>query len=274
MGIVGCAMDRETAPFLFNEQVRPAMWRLGLRYDAIRRGARAARFVMLGFQGRTDPLLPRPFSISDVVPAADGTVVTEILYKPAGRATGLMTTLRPGDQVHLLGLLGNGFPDPTPGHRPVLLAGGIGNAPFAYHVRELLAGPFKGRSSDVHLFLAGRNKDEIYIQDFVRRSGVTIVEATDDGSVGRRGFVTDALAACLGDLGTIEAFACGPTPMLSAVKRLAAAHGFRAHLSVEELMACGYGVCNACVVPKADGSGGYRKACQEGPVFEAAEIVP
>jgi dihydroorotate dehydrogenase electron transfer subunit len=174
----------------------------------------------------------------------------------------------------LLGLLGNGFPDPAPGHRPVLLAGGIGNAPFAYQVRELLAGPFRGRASEIHLFLAGRNRDELYIQDFVRESGVTIVEATDDGSVGHRGFVTDALAARLDGLGPIEAFACGPTPMLSAVKRLAAARGFRAHLSVEELMACGYGVCNACVVPKADGSGGYRKACQEGPVFEAAEIVP
>jgi dihydroorotate dehydrogenase electron transfer subunit len=273
MGHVGCVMDRETVPVLFNERVRPAMWRLGLRYDALRRGARAAKFVMLGFPRRSDPLLPRPFSLSDAYVDAGGPVV-EILYKPAGRATGLMTSLRPGDDVSLLGLLGNGFPTPAPGLRPVLLAGGIGNAPFAYQVRELVAGPFAADPSRVVLFLAGRHKDEIYVQDFVRRSGVTIVEATDDGSLGDRGFVTDALDRRLAALGPVEAFACGPTPMLRAVKKLAAARGFRAWLSVEEAMACGYGVCNACVVPRADDPAQYVKACQDGPVFDAAEIVP
>lgn len=273
MGLVGCTMDRTLAPVLSNEAVRPAMRRLVLRYDAFARGARAAKFVMLGFPDRTDPLLPRPFSISDVRREADG-VVTEILYKPHGRATRLMAELRPGDRLHVLGLLGNGFPDPAPDRRPVLLAGGIGNAPFAFHVRELLAGPFAGRPHDVHLFLAGRNRDEIYIQDVVRASGVTIIEATDDGSVGDRGFVTDALERRLDGLGPVEAFACGPTPMLRAVARLAEARGFPAWLSVEELMACGYGVCNACVVRSKRRPGEYLKACQEGPVFEAQEIVP
>jgi dihydroorotate dehydrogenase electron transfer subunit len=273
MGTAACTMDREVVSVAFHEQVRPAMWRLGLRYDALRRGVRAAQFVMLGFPGRVDPLLPRPFSISDAYRDAAGEPVAEILYKPTGRATTLMTTLRAGDRVSVLGLLGNGFPPPVVGRRPVLLAGGIGNAPFAFHVRELLGAADRERRPAPVLFLAGRHRDELYIQDWVRSAGVRIVEATDDGSVGDRGFVTDALERRLDELGPVEAFACGPTPMLSAVKRLAARRDFPARLSTEELMACGYGVCNACVVRAADGPG-YRKACQDGPVFTAAEIVP
>jgi dihydroorotate dehydrogenase electron transfer subunit len=194
------------------------------------------------------------------------------LYKPIGTATRLLTTLRKGDSLSVLGLLGNGFPDPAPGSRPVLLAGGIGNAPFAWQVRELLAGPFRSRPADVVLFLAGRNADEIYIQPIAAESGITIIEVTDDGSCGERGLVTDALVRRLGELGPIEAFACGPTPMLRAVQKLALAYRFRCHLSVEEMMACGYGVCNACVVRTHDGSD-YVKACAEGPVFEAMEIL-
>jgi dihydroorotate dehydrogenase electron transfer subunit len=270
MGVVACTMDRATVPVLYNEAVRPAMRRLGLRYDAFARGARAAKFVMLSFPGRVDPLLPRPFSLSDVR-RENGEVVTELLYKPVGPTTRLMAELRPGDAVHVLGLLGNGFPDPPPHRRPVMLAGGIGNAPFALQTRELLAGPHGKDPAAITLFLAGRTKDEIYIQDVVRNAGITIVEATDDGSVGERGFVTDALRRRLDALGPIEAYACGPTPMLRAVARLAEGR-FRAWLSVEEHMACGYGVCNACVVPSRQDDGGYLKACQEGPVFDAEAI--
>ncbi len=266
-------MDRERVEVLYNERVRPFMWRLGLPWDALRRGARAAKFVMLGFDGRRDPLLPRPFSISDVWRDPSGRVVTELLYKPVGTATRLMTEVRPGDRCHVLGLLGNGFPDPTPGLRPVLVAGGIGNAPFARHVRELVEGPFAKDPSKVVLFLAGRNKDEIYIQDVVRHSGITIVEVTDDGSLGEKGLVTEALTKRLATLGPIEAFACGPTPMLRALQKLAVDRGFRCHLSVEEVMACGYGVCNACVVPSRTHPGEYVKACKEGPVFEVSEIL-
>jgi dihydroorotate dehydrogenase electron transfer subunit len=273
MGIVACTMDRETVEVVYNEAPRPAMRVLGLRYDAFARGARAAKFVMLSFPGRVDPLLPRPFSLSDVR-REGGRVVTELLYKPIGPATRLMADLRVGDRVHVLGLLGNGFPDPAPGRRPVLLAGGIGNAPFALQVRELLNGPHGRDPEKITLVLAGRTKDEIFIQDVVRRSGITIVEATDDGSAGERGFVTDALARRLDRLGPIEAFACGPTPMLRAVAKLALERGFPAWLSVEERMACGYGVCNACVVRSRPSPGEYLKACQEGPVFEAQEIVP
>lgn len=270
-------MDVVDAVVISNRPETPSVWRLRLRWDARARGARAARFAMLALPDRRLHLLPRPFSISDVDEDAGG-AVTEFLYKPVGRFTGLLTGLQEGATLRAGGLCGNGFPEPAPGRRPVLLAGGIGNAPFALQVRELsTAGPFRARPADVVLLLAGRSAADVWIQPAVRRAGVTVVEITEDGTLGERGRVTDALLRRLGELGPIEAFACGPEPMLRAVQAIALEHGFPCHLSVEERMACGYGVCNACVVEERRdgvprGQGGFLKSCVEGPVFEAREI--
>jgi dihydroorotate dehydrogenase electron transfer subunit len=270
-------MDVQTARILFNRRERPAMHRLGFAWDALDRGMRAARFVMLAHPDRSRHLLPRPFSISDAWRGEDGTVVSEILYRPVGRFTRILASLREGEELQVGGLCGNGFPDPPPDRRPVLLAGGIGNAPFAYQVRELLAGPRGADPGSIHLFLGGRDAEEIYIQDVARAAGITIVEVTDDGSRGEAGLVTEALQRRLADLGPVAAFACGPPPMLRSVQAMALEHGFPCYLSVEERMACGYGVCNACVIPQRiegppSDAEGYLKACTDGPVFEAREI--
>ena len=270
-------MDVVTAPVLFNRAETPSVWRLGLAYDALARDPRGARFLMLAMEDPSRHLIPRPFSISDVTRRDDGTVATELLYKPIGRVTGMMSRLREGDAVQVGGLLGNGFPLPGEGRRPVLIAGGIGNAPFAYQVRELIAGPQRDDPSRIVLFLAGRSTQDIWIQDSAREAGITVVEVTDDGSRGEQGLVTEALGRRLADLGPIEAYACGPEPMLRAVQEMALEHDFPCWLSVEERMACGYGVCNACVVEErcgdaARGDGWFLKACVEGPVFEAREI--
>jgi dihydroorotate dehydrogenase electron transfer subunit len=262
-------MKRERTRVLFNEQVRPHVWRIGLEFDWRTEEARPARFVMLSFPGLTEPLLPRPFSISDAWMDRARPVV-ELLYKPIGIATRLMSNLHAGDDVDILGLLGNGFPDARPERRPVLLAGGIGNAPFALLVRRLAQE--RGAKAAL-LLLAGRSRDDVYIQDAVRETGIPVVEITDDGSLGERGLITDALLRRIGSLGPIEGFACGPPPMLRALRALALERGFPCHLSVEERMACGYGVCNACVVSSSREPGCYLKACVKGPVFEASEVL-
>jgi dihydroorotate dehydrogenase electron transfer subunit len=253
------------------------VWRMSLAWDALKHEARAARFVMLALEDRAVQVLPRPFSLSDVYRRSDGLVVTELLYKPVGRVTRRMSALLPGSRVHLGGLAGNGFPEADPAKKPVLLAGGIGNAPFALHVRELLAGTFAGRAHEVTLVLAGRSATDIWIQPWVRDCGIRILECTDDGSRGMRGRITDVLSQELPSLGAIEAFVCGPEPMLHAVQDMALKAGFTCHLSVEERMACGYGVCNACVVESRGeglprGQGQFLKACVDGPVFEARSI--
>ena len=230
---------------------------------------------MLGIAGH---LLPRPFSISDAGTDGDGEAFAEFLYKPIGRVTRAMTQLGAGERIRVLGPLGNGFPDPEVGRRPLLLAGGIGNAPFALQVRELIR---RGVSDpeNIILFLAARTADELWIQDSVIQSGVQIVPVTDDGSKGEKGFITDAVSRRLDELGPVEIFACGPQGMLTAVRKLALERALPAHLSVEEHMACGYGVCNACVVERcregeAQGSGPYARVCVDGPVFRAEEIYP
>jgi dihydroorotate dehydrogenase electron transfer subunit len=263
-------MRRQLAAVLFNERVRPNIWRLGVAFDWTLEEVRPARFVMLSFPDSLDPLLPRPFSVSDVR-VEDGRPLLELLYKPIGASTNLMRALQTGDAVNILGLLGNGYPAPRPGRRPVLLAGGIGNAPFALLVRHLVSAC--EAPGEIVLLLAGRSKDDVYIQDVAHRAGITIVPVTDDGSLGEKGLITDALARRLGALGAIEAFACGPPPMLRAVRALALERGFPCHLSVEEMMACGYGVCNACVLPSSGEPSCYLKACIKGPVFEASEVV-
>ncbi len=267
-------MDVSLATLIDNRAETPTVWRMALDWDALARGARAARFVMLALEDNAVQVLPRPFSLSDVWRRADGRVVTELLYKPMGRVTQRMTQLRAGAQVRIGGLAGNGFPQPASERRPVLLAGGIGNAPFALQVRELLAG---GRAQEVVLVLAGRSAQDIWIQPSVRESGITIIECTDDGSRGEHGRITEVLQRRLSTLGPIEAFVCGPEPMLHAVQQMALKEQFPCHLSVEERMACGYGVCNACVVESAQpgvpcGQGDYLRACVDGPVFEARSI--
>ena len=270
-------MDVVSCKVAFNRQESPSVYRLGIEYDALARGARAARFLMLTVRAGNQQIVPRPFSLSDVWTREDGQVITEVMFKPIGSVTNAMADLRVDDEIHVGGLCGNGFPAPDPSRRPVLMAGGIGNAPFALQVRELVDGPFSGRASEVLLLLAGRTSSDIYIQDFARDSGIEVVEITEDGSRGEQGRVTNALLRRLDSLGLIETFVCGPEPMLRAVQKLALKHKFPCHLSVEERMACGYGVCNACVVEErrsdfARGQGWYLRACMEGPVFEAKEI--
>jgi dihydroorotate dehydrogenase electron transfer subunit len=267
-------MDCVRARVLSNRAETESVHRMMLLYDASARSARAARFVTLRFDGPTSHIVPRPFSISDAYEEA-GDPITEFLYKPLGRFTTALARLEAGSSLHVLGLLGNGYPLPPEGAAPVLLAGGIGNAPFAFQVRELLDSGVPARR--IHLVLAGRREADIYIQPWVREAGVCITEVTEDGSRGVRGRITEVLDAVTAGAGMPVLYACGPAPMLRAVAAWAGPRGLPCHLAVEERMACGYGVCNACVVEAAlsgvpRGRGPYLKACVEGPVFAATRI--
>lgn len=269
-------MNVVKAPVLYNVRETPTVYRLGLAYDALSRGVRPAQFVMLALPELEQQLVPRPFSVSDAFLDAQGREVAEFLYKPLGRVTRLFPRLGPGDELRVGGLAGNGFPDPVRG-RPVMVAGGIGNAPFALLVRRL-AGETAGKPLERSvMLLGGRSAADIYIQPAVREVGVRILPVTEDGSLGEQGLVTAPLVRLLQEGGPVEVYGCGPTPMLRALQGLALEHGFAAHLALEEHMACGYGVCNACVVERRvpdrpRGEGPYARLCTEGPVFEAREV--
>jgi dihydroorotate dehydrogenase electron transfer subunit len=193
------------------------------------------------------PFLPRAFS---VMRAHDG--VLEFLLEDVGPGTNRLAELDAGDGLHLLGPLGNGFAPPRDGRRPILVGGGVGIAPLAIW-SDALGGPTT---------LLGF-RDAAHAEGAVLIAGARV--ATDDGSVGHHGLVTDLLDLA----GHIEVYACGPPPMLDAVAALCNAAGVPAQLAMESGMACGFGACFGCVVPTRHG---YVRLCVDGPVLEAAEV--
>ncbi|HWM09115.1 MAG TPA: dihydroorotate dehydrogenase electron transfer subunit [Solirubrobacteraceae bacterium] len=198
------------------------------------------------------PFLPRAFS---VMRAREGEL--DFLLEDVGPGTNRLAELQPGDGLYLLGPLGNGFARPRDGRRPILVGGGVGIAPLA------IWGDAIGAAA---LTLLGF-RDAAHAEGGALIPGARI--ATDDGSRGYRGLVTDLLIAELGCDPRAEVYACGPPPMLDAVKRIADEHGVPAQLAMESGMACGFGACFGCVVATQRG---YLRLCVDGPVIDAAVL--
>jgi dihydroorotate dehydrogenase electron transfer subunit len=234
----------------------------------------AGQFYMLGaaerWGGGEDerPFLPRAFSVlragrdehaGDASPICDlaAGVRLQFMLEDVGPGTRRLGELRAGDSVWLTGPLGNGFKAPRQGRRPILVGGGVGAAPLAIWQDELGAGA---------LVLLG-------FRDAAHAAGAQLLRgarvATDDGSVGHQGPVTNLLLAELGCDRRAEVYACGPPAMLEAVRAICADHEVPAQLALESGMACGYGACFGCVVPTKQG---YLRLCVDGPVLDAADL--
>jgi len=228
-------------------------------------GFEPGQFVMLspgarGAAQRDDPLLPRPMA---VYRQHDGTQV-EVLYKVHGRGTALLAEAQPGQRVRVVGPLGRAFPLPEAGERALLVGGGTGVASL-YELAARAIG-----SGSVRVLLGARSADDLMGADDFAALGVDLRLATEDGSEGTRGLVTELLRAALADGGPARVYACGPTPMMRAAAELAAEAGVPALVSLENPMACGFGVCLGCAAPLA--GGGFGLVCRDGPVFEAERV--
>jgi dihydroorotate dehydrogenase electron transfer subunit len=232
-------------------------------------GSRPGQFVMLSAGPldpvpRYDPLLPRPMAVYRTTRRGEETDV-EILYKVTGRGTRLLAGAEPGDRVRLVGPLGNGFPALGPGQSLVLVGGGTGIASLF----ELAA---QARSKHpVTVILGARDAASLMAVEDFEKLGLDLRIVTEDGSRGDRGLVTDVLKARLdeGD-GDFVVHACGPTPMMRRCAEISQGRGIRCLVSLENGMACGFGVCLGCAVPLSEG--GYGLVCRQGPVFESAEL--
>jgi dihydroorotate dehydrogenase electron transfer subunit len=214
------------------------------------------------------PFLPRAFSVlratreeapGDASPVCEiaGHHRLEFLLEDVGPGTHRLGELRAGEALWLAGPFGNGFTRPRDGRRPILVGGGVGAAPLAIWQDEL------GASA---LVLLG-------FRDAAHAAGAQLLRnarlATDDGSAGHQGPVTDLLRAELGCDARAEVYACGPPAMLEAVRAICAEHAVPAQLALESGMACGYGACFGCVVPTRHG---YVRLCVDGPVLDAADL--
>ena len=205
------------------------------------------------------PYLPRAFSYARAQPSPNG-VELSFLLEAIGPGTGRLAALEQGEGLALVGPLGVGFAPAVDGFRPLLVGGGIGAAPILCLQDELIGGHAQGARA-----LLGFRSAEFAAAAGLFRGGVEV--ATDDGSAGRHALVTELLREQL-ELaeGSAAVFACGPPPMLEAVRMLCASHRCPAQLALESGMACGFGACFGCVVPTREG---YVRLCVDGPVLDA-----
>lgn len=240
-------------------------WALELEAPGIAVSARPGQFVHVRVPGLGEASLRRPFSLYG---AGGGRV--RILYKTVGRGTSGMNRLVPGDELQVIGPLGNGFPL-EPAGEPLLVAGGYGVAPLAFLASRL---PCRGVA-----LVGGRTAADVLACEAFEACGWAVRVATQDGSLGERGLVTALLDRELARLGAegraAELYACGPDGMLKAVGGRALESGCRGWLSLDKHMVCGVGACLACVqkLRRPDGSEWIGRVCHDGPIFEAREIV-
>ncbi len=197
------------------------------------------------------PFLPRAFSVMRAREAR-----LEFLLEDVGPGTHRLAELAPGDELWITGPLGIGFTAPVDGRRPLYVGGGIGIAPLAIWQDEMRGGA---------ALLGFRDRQHAAGAALLRDVSI----ATDDGSAGRRGLVTDLLEDELSSDDVRTVYACGPPAMLEAVRAMCARREVRAQLAMEVGMACGYGACFGCAVATR---GGYLRLCLDGPVLDAAEL--
>jgi dihydroorotate dehydrogenase electron transfer subunit len=259
--------DRVTAPFGRRAATVTARQRHGA-YIVLRcadRGGpppQAGQFYMLSSATRWGggeeerPFLPRAFSVLRAEPdGPGGGLELQFLVEDVGPGTKRLCELDAGDELLLVGPLGSGFTPAREGRRPLLVGGGVGIAPLAILQDGL------GREAPALLGF----RDAAHAAGAILLSGAQV--ATDDGSVGHHGLITDLMCEPLDSGEAIEVYACGPPAMLEAVRELCARRGVPAQLALESGMACGYGACFGCVVPTRHG---LIRLCLEGPVLDAA----
>ncbi len=247
------------------------------------------QFLHIRIEDSFDPLLRRPLSIHDAVWQARSKNgrkkhVVRILYEVVGKGTALLAEKRPLTQIDILGPLGRGFDLKKIRYSRCvyIVAGGMGVAPLFFLVRAIREErKEKEEGPKIIVLIGGRNKDHIIREKEFKDLGCEVHVATEDGSRGFKGRVTDLLKTLLPSAGDVAVSAdgqegapvicaCGPKPMLAAVAGFAQQKGLAAQVSLEEFMGCGLGACLGCVIRTVSG---YRRICHDGPVFDAEEII-
>ena len=259
-------------------------WAIRLNQPELARKITPGQFFMIRPTNGSDPLLGRPFALYDTYADENGEPAgVEFGFVVVGKMTSLMSDWKMGESVELWGPLGNGFPVPSAKHL-ICVAGGIGQTPFLGVAREALslqtygspARDVKQRPESVTLCYGVRSEKHLAGMDDFQQPGLSIEVATDDGSFGHHGFVTELLQNRLdANKQDTHVYCCGPEPMMKAVAKICAAESVPCWLSLETPMACGFGACFSCVtkVLEEDGSWDYRRTCVEGPVFKAERLI-
>lgn len=251
---------QENSTILAVEQLSDSFYRLTTAAPQIATSCQPGQFVMAACGPCLDPLLRRPFSIHRRLSSDQ----IQLLFRVVGRGTGLLAALKPGQSLSLIGPLGRGFRIGTK-EPACLIGGGIGIAPLLF-----LADLLRAANQRCTVFLGSRTGTELHrlVHEFAEL-GCQVETATDDGSLGFHGLVTDLLAPHLPRMQ--QCYVCGPQPMMATVAGLCNTNRLPCQVSLEAHMACGLGACLGCTVHGADNR--YRHVCKHGPVFDAEEIA-
>ncbi len=258
------AQHQEKATIIRYEQLSDDNIRLTLDAPLIAQAAKPGHFVMIRTGLGKDPLLRRPFSLHQA--SSNGQI--QIYFRVVGRGTSILARCRVGESLDVFGPLGR--PYRIDRQRPAcLVGGGLGIAPLLFLAKRICQ---LGRDHGYDLvLLGGRQKGDVepLVNDF-QQFGLPLHCATDDGSYGIRGYVTELLRTETLTPDTVV-YACGPEPMLAGVARISADRGLACQVSIESVMACGMGACLGCNVDAT--GGGYHHVCIDGPVFDAEDLV-
>jgi dihydroorotate dehydrogenase electron transfer subunit len=232
--------------------------------------AKPGQFVEIAVPGGRDFLLRRPFSIHQASRRGGWAGTLEIVLEAGGPGTAWLAGVKTHDVLDVIGPLGRPFSYPAELTSCLLVGGGYGAAPLYFLSEELRA-----RNKNVHMILGARDHERVFKPIEGKRLADSVVVTTEDGSMGERGRVTDVVPTAVARTGAQVVYACGPNAMLRAVAEYCLSRGIPCQVAVEEMMACGLGVCWTCAVPMIakDGRGWWNmRACLEGPVFNGARI--
>ena len=272
------------AKIISNKRFKENYWHLEFESAIIAKNALPGQFVNIKVGKGLEPLLRRPISIHAV-----GGVKVKLFYQAVGIGTQILSQRKSGELLDIIGALGSGFNY----HRMaqakkvenILVAGGMGVAPL-FFLAQRLASPrmgsalpraFRPRSlrrcaarNDTIVLIGAKTKKQVLCEQEFKKLGCTLKLATDDGSLGFKGKVTDLLKDILDQHKPAGLFSCGPHSMLKVVSEIARENKINAQLSLEEHMACGLGACLGCAVST---KGGYKRVCKDGPVFSSGELI-
>jgi dihydroorotate dehydrogenase electron transfer subunit len=253
-------MKQVTANVISNRELLSECYVMWLDAPEVASEVKPGQFVMVlcRGEGQTSPLLRRPISVHRI----DGDSLA-LLYAAVGQGTQWLAGCKTGDAVDLLGPLGNGFTLDADAKKLLLVGGGsMGIAPMVGFAEKAI-----GKGYQVTLLQGTRSADLLYPAQLP--GGITFEMATEDGSKGRKGLITDAIAELSSDVDRI--YACGSIPMYHAIARDTSVLGGKpTQVCLEQMMACGWGVCYGCTIKTQSG---LQKVCQDGPVFDINDVL-
>lgn len=255
------------AELVKKQQLKPDIFKFSVKAPNIVKDAKPGNFIEIRISNQLDPFLRRPISIHNL-DKENG--ILEFIFQVKGKGTEILAKKEEGEQIDIIGPIGYGVFKYDNYEKIAIIGGGIGTFPL-YELAKCA----KKDNKKVNIYLGFRNKDFVVLEDEFREQSDEFILTTDDGSYAEKGFAINYLEKDI-EAGKIDAiYACGPLPMLKAVRKLAIEKEIPCQISLEEKMACGLGVCLGCAVKTAASpkeAPEYWHVCKAGPVFQAKDV--